>query len=353
MNLKKHKTWSFAFVAVLAVFLAVNFAVWKGFTARMLNAGEYWTPDLVRLGYVTGSTLKRRPESTLRRRHLSTAEYAGQPVDVVTIGDSFSNMAGNGPDPLYQDWVATLHDRSVLNVTRMPGLDELDTLIVLANSGYLGKVRPRAVILQCAERHAIEKLGRAVNFDRTLPLSTIEEHLKQPEDFKQPPRVNFINTSNFKFLANTVLYQFSPNAFFSQVYMTDLSASLFSAPRDKRLLFFHQDLETISRSNAETVAAVNHNMNTLAMNLKQKGMTLYFLPAPNKYTVYYGHFVDRSLPPSTFFELLRRLPKEYRFIDTKKLLVEEVNKGEKDVYYSDDTHWSWKAAKKIAENLPL
>jgi hypothetical protein len=54
-----------------------------------------------------------------------------------------------------------------------------------------------------------------------------------------------------------------------------------------------------------------------------------------------------------FFELLRPQLKEYRFIDTKKLLVEEVNKGEKDVYYSDDTHWSWKAAKKIAENMPL
>jgi lysophospholipase L1-like esterase len=135
--------------------------------------------------------------------------------------------------------------------------------------------------------------------------------------------------------------------------MTDLSTSLFSVPRDKRLLFFHQDLEMISRSNAASVAAVNQNMNTLARKLRQKGIALYFLPAPNKYTVYYDHFVDRTLPPSLFFELLRTLPKEYTFIDTKKLLVEEVNKGEKDVYYSDDTHWSWKAAKKIAENIRL
>jgi hypothetical protein len=353
MNLKKNKTWSFAFVAVLAVFLAVNFAVWKGFTARMLNAGEYWTPDLVRLGYITGSTLKRKAESTLPRRHLSTAEYSGQPVDVVTIGDSFSNVTGNGRDPLYQDWVATLHGRSVLNVIRMPGMDELDTLIVLANSGYLDKVRPRTVILECAERHAVEKLGRAVVFDRTMPLASIEDHFQRPEEFKQHHPVNFINTSNFKFLANTVLYRFSPNAFFSRVYMTDLSTSLFSVPRDKRLLFFHQDLEKISRSDGASVAAVNQNMNTLARKLRQKGIALYFLPAPNKYTVYYDHFVDRTLPPSLFFELLRTLPKEYTFIDTKKLLVEEVNKGEKDVYYSDDTHWSWKAAKKIAENLRL
>jgi hypothetical protein len=319
----------------------------------MLNAGEYWTPDLVRLGYLTGSTLERKPESTLPRRHLSAAEYDGQTVDILTIGDSFSNVAGNGRDPLFQDWLATLRDRSVLNVTRMPGMDELDTLLVLANSGYLDRVRPRTVILECAERHAVEKLGRAVNFDRTAPLAAIEQHFKKREEFKQHRRVNFINTGNFKFLANTVLYRFSPNAFFSQVYVTDLSAPLFSVPRDRRLLFFHQDLETIPRSTAQSVAAVNQNMNTLARRLKQKGISLYFLPAPNKYTVYYDHFVDRSLPPSTFFELLRTLPKEYVFIDSKKLLVEEVNRGEKDVYYSDDTHWSWKAAKKIAENIPL
>ena len=52
-----------------------------------------------------------------------------------------------------------------------------------------------------------------------------------------------------------------------------------------------------------------------------------------------------------FFELLREQPKEYVFVDTKKLLTEEVNKGEKDVYYADDTHWSWKASKKIAESM--
>ena len=122
MNLTKHKTWALAFLAVFASFLALNFAVWHGFTAEMMNAEEYLTPDLVRLGYITGSTLYRKPECHASRRStFYSADYAGQQVDILTIGDSFSNMKDNGRDPMYQDWLATLHDKAVMNVPACTG----------------------------------------------------------------------------------------------------------------------------------------------------------------------------------------------------------------------------------------
>jgi hypothetical protein len=45
--------------------------------------------------------------------------------------------------------------------------------------------------------------------------------------------------------------------------------------------------------------------------------------------------------------VLRPLPRRYTLIDTKAILAEELRKGVKDVYYADDTHWSWKASEAI------
>ncbi|MBE0599115.1 MAG: hypothetical protein IH614_17860, partial [Desulfuromonadales bacterium] len=63
--------------------------------------------------------------------------------------------------------------------------------------------------------------------------------------------------------------------------------------------------------------------------------------------LYAPYIVDNPFPPSRFFELLRPLAKNYRFIDTETILREELTKGTKDLYWLDDTHWSWKASEAI------
>jgi hypothetical protein len=59
----------------------------------------------------------------------------------------------------------------------------------------------------------------------------------------------------------------------------------------------------------------------------------------------------KRFPESAFFELLRPLPKRYMFIDTKAMLREELERGERDIYYADDTHSSWKASRKIFSTI--
>ena len=48
---------------------------------------------------------------------------------------------------------------------------------------------------------------------------------------------------------------------------------------------------------------------------------------------------------------MESLPKDYVFINTKKILLDELERGEKDVFFKDDTHWSWKASKAIFEKV--
>jgi hypothetical protein len=147
-----------------------------------------------------------------------------------------------------------------------------------------------------------------------------------------------------------VLYHYSDHAFVSPIYVRDLDRPLFSVRNDKKLLFYKDDIRHIGKATSESVRRVNDNMNRLASMLAGKKIRLCFMPAADKYNVY-SEFIERNpYPNSAFFELLRPLAKDYSFVDTKSLLREEVEKGEKDIYYADDTHWSWKAVKKIAES---
>ena len=121
--------------------------------------------------------------------------------------------------------------------------------------------------------------------------------------------------------------------------------------------------------NENDVKVINDNLNNLSDRLKTKGITLVYMPIVDKLNLYGKFLIDKSyskssffeylrvLPEryiyskSSFFEYLRVLPKRYIFIDTKAILLEELEKGEKDIFYADDTHWSWKASKKIFETV--
>ncbi len=346
-----YRKWALALIGALALFTVSNYIIWKCFTEDILASTKYYNGGLDRMGYIVGSKHYRNHESTLPKKHIENKDYRGQHIDVITIGDSFSNVLKNGKDPMYQDWIASLHGLDVLNIQPFKDMDELQSIVILLNSGYLDVVKPRAIILESVERYCIMKYRKPPDFSLTKSLAEVEEYFRTAEFKVNPPPLSFINTGNLKFIEYTLLYQFSDNAFFSKVYMRDLDTPFFSVKKSKRLLFYHEDIEFNRLANEDSVGSFNRNLNELALQLKKKGITLYFLPAPDKYNMYSDYIVDNPYPKSVFFELLRTQPKEYVFVDTKAILSELIRKEEKDVYYADDTHWSWKAARKIAESM--
>ncbi len=349
--MKTYKKWVLILLSVLIVFIGINAAVWNLYTKEILTFKKYYNGGLDRMGYIIGSKHYRNPEFTLPRKHMNNADYHGQNVDVVTIGDSFSNVKDNGLNPLYQDWIASLYNLDVLNVQPLPGANELTTVLIMLNSGYLDKVKPRFLVLEKVERNCLREFCAPVDMRMTRPLTEVEAFFKTAGFIDNPPDVGFINTGNVKFLLNSLLYKFSDRAFFSPVYIRDLNRPFFSVKNDRRLLFYYGDLAHLPYINIQTVTALNETINGLADLLRKKGIALYFMPAADKYNMYSQYIVDNPYGKSLFFELLRQLPKRYVFVDTKAILIDEIHSGEKDIYYADDTHWSWKAVKKIAENM--
>lgn len=345
------RRWTLIFTSLLGIFVAVNWAVWTLYTADLLGFGEYWSGGIDRLGYVAGSKHYRKMEFTLPIRLIENADYGGQPVDLVTIGDSFSNLAGGGKDPLYQDWIASVHGITVLNVQPLDKRTAFETIILLANSGWFDEVRPKAVLLETVERSAVRDHVKAFDFGATMPLQAIKDVYRTKRHSFKLPDMGFVTIGNFKFLLYSYLRRHADNAYFTNVFTRELDAPFFSVKNERLLLFWGDDVDFMSAATEVNIRTVNDNMNRLAGLLAMKGIRFSFMPAADKYTIYRKHIVDNPYPTSAFFPTMRRMPKQYTFIDTEAILAPLIAQGEKDVYYADDSHWSWKGAKRIAESV--
>lgn len=341
----------------LGLFLTCNAVVWHGVTRDLRSGARPGYGDLARLGYMAGIISFTGQARELPRRHIEMDEYHGQPVDMVTIGDSFSNGGGFGPNQYYQDYIASNNGLTVLNVEPFKNLDFVTQAAIYTNNGFLGRIKPRYLLLSSTAKYCVERFSGPVDFERSLSAEELRSHKtygfrhRPEQDSVQIPEnmFRFINEGNFKFLLFSVYYYFSDHAFFSKTYRKTLDRPFFSGNREKTLLFYRDDLKNIPFATPDAVNAINDNLNRLADRLAAKGIQLVFMPVVDKYDLYFEHILDNRYPRNKFFDMLRPLPKRYRFIDTKAALEKEVREGEKDLFFVDDTHWTWKASQRLFE----
>lgn len=352
-----HRRYIIIYISLLLCFIALNFVIWKSFTEVLLTK-KCDGGDLARMGYAFGTKQCRKAVVDLPVRHIGLKEYDGRKIDVMTIGDSFSIGGGEGRNSYYQDYIATINNCSVLNVYPYPTDDlvaffsPISTLAVLMNSGYLDRIKPRYILIESVVRYCIPRYAKPLDLSKTDSWENIRSYYaKTTYTLDYLPKIGFINNGNFKFLYTNLLYRFSDDAFGKVTYRKKLSRELFSAREPDLLLFHSEDLTLIPITNAASVAMVNDTFNRLADVLAKKGIRLYFMPVVDKYDLYSAYLVDKRYPKNTFFDELRKLPKRYGFIDTKAILEPMVREGVKDVYFPDDSHWTWKASQKIFETV--
>jgi hypothetical protein len=332
--------------------------MWKCCTEVLLTK-KFDGGDFARMGYALSSKQYRKAANDLPRRHIIMNEYSSQKVDVLTIGDSFSIGGGEGLNNYYQDYIATLNNCTVLNVHPYPTDDlvmffsPFSTLAILMNSGYLDKIQPKNILIESAVRYSIPRFIKPPLDSRyTDTIDNIRSHYAKVHYSLFPlPKTGFINNGNFKYVCFNLFYKLSDKAFINNIHRRNLTQPLFTAENSRQLLFISDDIRSISMVNKYTVSKLNDNFNILASVLKKKGIKLYFMPIVDKYDLY-SDFIDKNpYPKNTFFDELRALPKDYILIDTKAILLDELRRGEKDIYYADDSHWTCKAEKKIFETV--
>ncbi len=349
----RNKTFFTLLALLLILFVLSNFFIWKMWTEKLLSP-RYKGGDLTRLGYIAQLKKVRNTVIDLPRRHAELRGMPTGPVDMVTLGDSFSIGGGEGRNKYYQDYIATYSGIRVLNVptyhfdTMVSGAMPVSTLAALYHAGWLDILKPRYVLLETAERYAIPRLVNFFDLNATAPAADLVNYYRVTDFSKTVNEdISFINDGNFKFLYYTLMYQFSEHAFRRLVVKTRLTKSLFSGHYGDILLFHGDDVQQEPLATPETVRIANDNLNAMARLLRKKGIELVFMPVVDKLDLYRPYVKNNAYPRSVFFEELRKLPREYRLIDTKAILSEALNKGMQDIFHQDDTHWTWRASELI------
>jgi hypothetical protein len=137
------------------------------------------------------------------------------------------------------------------------------------------------------------------------------------------------------------------------VKTTGLTIGAFSYPgKESELLFLDEDL-SYRYSNEDMNKAIS-TINELFQFAQKHGTKLVFLVCPDKFDMYQNYLVTDS---KYFNQKERTLDyvssniKIKEFVDAKQLLLPYIDKGVKDIYYYNDTHWSPKASEIVAESL--
>jgi hypothetical protein len=342
----RYKQLVFIFTAIMVIFIVANFAIWESWTKELLSESNTAGGELSRMGYILGSKMYRTNYCDLPLRHLEHHDYVGQKIDMLTIGDSFSWGGGGGKNRYYQDYIASYNNFNVLNIYQYRHKDSITAISAMCNNGLIDRLKPRFILIESSQKFSIDDFAKPIDFDIKIPPENGEPFSSQGIVSKLPV-VGFINNGNFKFLVYNLFYKFSDHAFIGNVCMRELTEEMFTVKNGTRLLFLRDDVKRGTRTNTETIMLMNRNLNTLAEKLATRGIKLFFMPCVDKYTLYSCYLKENPYPKSIFFEELSKLPIFYRIIDTNAILAEELEKGEKDIYYADDTHWSWKASEKI------
>lgn len=347
------KTYVQIITFTIIAFALFHIIVWFSLTSKFFQVDNNLTVgDLARLSYSEEILLLKKNESNLPHKHFDYS--ALKPVDIITIGDSFSQGGGHGENSYYQDFIASNQNLNVLNIRALPQKGIFETVLILHNSGLLKKLKPRAIIVESAERYSIRRFTKKFNWKENREINEIEAGiLKTIEKHKAVPpnELSIINKLNYKSIIYNMLYNFDDNAYLSKVYITSLNTPLFTGDCADCLYFYSEDIENMQLTNNSTINKLNQNLNQLQKILIPDEIDLYFMPVVDKYNLYSKYITNNKYGKSSFFELLREKDKIYKFIDTKKRLRALTENKTKNVYHPDDTHWSSIASKHIFKGI--
>jgi hypothetical protein len=248
--------------------------------------------------------------------------------NVCAIGDSFSMQGIFG----YQNYLAHLLGFKIININNYPE-NPLTTYAMLLNSGIIDGSNCRILILEFVSRDIIQKLN-SVNLKKTYKLSK-----RNNKNTGKNSELHDLNS----FIRLRIDYN-------NPVYKSNLKQECFTHDYFSKTLFYYKNDMKFLKISEANIEKAKENLVFLNSKILEKGIKPIFLIAADKYDVYRPFMTDTSLPVDTTTDGLSGIS-GVLVIDTKPLLQEMVQNGEKDVYMANDSHWSHKASKAVALKL--
>ena len=345
-------------LGLLVGFFLLNLVLWQGWTSQVFFESEDGHGDLRRIGSFAAAQAKTKPVE-YAQKHVEFKDYAAagakEEFDVLTIGDSFSNGGGGN---YYQDDLADRYGLRVLNVpcNAFGDGNALSILYALQQTGYLEELHPKAVIIESVEHYLASRfnghlperpvLSREEFLHKELPAHTEADGIREDKIFTP-----IMIKANAEFLKNKWYACGHEGALSETADYAELSRDCFTAPGQQRLLLYYH-LETSFAEDRPAAEEIHANMQEAADMLRGYGSRLIFLPVVGKLDLYHPYLQEqqRFAENTTFAELMAE-PQDYVQLDTKKILRKALADGVPDLYWNDDTHWSWRAQQLIVDAL--
>ncbi len=317
--------------------------------------------DLVRMGYLYSNpspTEKISTQYSLPIYYTVLSELDTRrksKFDVITIGDSFSEQDSLG----YKNFLAE-KGNTVLHIDRaISGDNPIQTLIQLLNSNLLNQVQTNYIVLQCVERLLTQRC-QEIDFKKSLNLDSLKKKYTQElpslqEKYAQMlsnRKLTFFSEATLKVPLTNLLYLYYNNPPFSKTYKFKSTNRNLFTNNPESLLFYEQDFIFMPEKN-DSVGILRSVkvLEEIDDMLHKKNIKLIVLISPDKYDMYYPFIKDNSiLEKPNFFPVYEKTEKKYTNVNAYQVLLHQIN-TEKDIYYYDDSHWSPKGAKIIAEQI--
>ena len=269
------------------------------------------------------------PHDTLFHTITSDDELAAARFDVLTVGDSFSQQQADS----YQNYLAH-SGLSVANCSWKLFASPVQYAYNIMDHGLIDSTRVRVLILETAERVFEVEMD---NFSPGSP--TI-------------PRASSGGGGNEWSLARARDMLFYKLNLRTPVYKAALDCELFSSDEPSTLYFYYMDIVDGTSLPPSIEGKVREVQAALHAKAAEKGIKLIWLIAADKYDLYQDHIIDNKFPRKTIIDDIRRMLHDSTdLMFAKDILLPMVDRGEKDVYLFNDSHWSHVATEAVAREL--
>lgn len=251
--------------------------------------------------------------------------------DVITIGDSFSERGKDG----YQNYMA-LNGLKVVNAGRYLYYSPVTFAYEMMDLGVIDSTNAKVLVVECVER-AFDEFFAGFN-----PKTELVAAAKEKDKLVGSP-----NEWSLLRVRDFVVY--NSGLMTPPIIKKQLSRDFFTSDKPGTLYFYVDDIKTIHISESH-IPAIQSAFKALVDKTREKGLKLIVLVPADKYDLYQQYIVDNPFDVKAVNDKIKDiLDNDPHIVLAKDCLQPMVDRGEQDVYLYNDTHWSYKAAKVVAD----
>lgn len=258
-------------------------------------------------------------------------------VNVLTVGDSFSQLGEFG----YQNYMSA-EGLTVANTKRNLYDSPIQYAYNLLDWGVVDSTNIDVMVVEVGER----------DFPIRINNFSVDKIEKPDVEISTDDVDEETNTNKWSLLRTRdyVMYRLGVRC---PVYSVTLSRDFFECDKPRTLYFYYADILNGIYIDDALKHKIKEVFDMLTQMAHERGFVLMFMLPVDKYDLYQDFIVDNPYPHpkqinEDVMEVLGDIPE---VMLSKYYLQPLLEKGEKDVFLFNNSHWSYKAAEVVGKEL--